>query len=164
MAECKYEIFLLAESGGIGKTSLLKRYTENEFKFQEMHLSTVGLDMGKKITKLKNGKTVQLKILETASQERFRFPIRLLKVAHGIILLYDITDLDSFKRLDGWISMIKENATKDPVIYLVGNKIYLEEKRVVSKEMGEKLAKEKGIFFSEISVKKDIMSMNFLKI
>ena len=53
-----------------------------------------------------------------------------MKNALGIILLYDITDLYSFERLDknSWISMIKENATKDPVIYLVGNKIDIEEK------------------------------------
>ena len=59
MAECNYNILLLAESGGIGKTSLLKRYTENEFK--EESNTTIGLEMGNKITKLKNGKTVQLK-------------------------------------------------------------------------------------------------------
>ena len=60
-----------------------------------------------------------------------------------------------FESLDknSWISMIKEKATKDPVIYLVGNKIDIEEKRVVSKEMGEILAMEKGFLFSEISAK-----------
>ena len=147
---------MLVEPGDIGKSNLLGRYAENEFKFEEKHLTTIGVDFRRKIMKLKNGKTVKLTIWELASQERFRnIAPSYLKNALGIILLYDITDLYSFERLDknSWISMIKEKATKDPVIYLVGNKIDIEEKRVVSKEMGEILAMEKGFLFSEISAK-----------
>ena len=76
-----------------------------------------------------------------------------MKNSHGIILLYDITDLKSFERLNdnSWINDVKENASKRAVVYLVGNKIDKEEEREVKKEDGEKLAKELGFHFAETS-------------
>ena len=154
MQERKFKILLLAESGGIGKTCFSTRYTENKF-YSDKHLSTIGIDFKTKIIELKNGKSVKLQIWEHPSQDRFRSSLReeFIKNSHGIILLYDITDLESFKKLNdnSWIDDIKENASKKTVVYLVGNKIDKEEERKVKKQDGEELAKELGFYFAEVS-------------
>ena len=155
MVDCKFTILLLSETGGIGKTCFLLRYTEN--KFYKKHLSTI-MDSRKKIIELKNGKSVKLQIFEPISQQRFRnLGKDYMKNSHGIILLYDITDLESFERLNdnSWINDVKENASKRAVVYLVGNKIDKEEERLVSYNEGEQLAKELNISFFESSGKEN---------
>ena len=154
MQELIFKILLLAEPGGIGKTCFSTRYTENKF-YSDKHIFTIGIDFKTKIINLENDKSVKLGIWELPSQARFRSSLmkKIFKNSHGIILLYDITDLESFKELNNnsWIDDIKENASKKTVVYLVGNKIDKEEEREVKKEDGEELAKELGFHFAEAS-------------
>jgi len=71
----------------------------------------------------------------------------------GALLVYDITRKDTFDHLVKWLSEVKENASKDITVILIGNKNDLESKREVSFEEGENFAKENGLLFLETSAK-----------
>ena len=145
-----YKILLLGESG-VGKTTLLGRYLDNSFRD---HLSSMGPDFKIKRIELSIGKLVKLQIWDTAGAESRRTLTKTyIKVAHGIILLYDVTDLNCFKYVNNWINSIKANAQSNVVVYLVGTKIDRKEERKVAKEEGEILAEKNGFLFAEISSK-----------
>ena len=149
--EFYYKILLLGDSS-VGKTCFLLYYTENTF--QEIHLSSIGLDCKFKEVQLKNGETTKIQIWDTAGQDRFRAIARnYFKGAHGIILIYDITNRESFENVENWINQIQEEVSEKVCIVLVGNKIDLEDKRLVSTEEGKKMAEEFGLMFFECSCK-----------
>ena len=152
--ECVYKILLLGDSM-VGKTCFLLKYTDKSF--QEIHMSTIGLDYRLKTLTLKNRKTVKLQIWDTAGQDRFRSITKnYYKKANGIILIYDVTNKKSYKNISVWINQIKEEADPNVVIYLAGNKIDMEEERKIKTEEGEKLAEEYNFPFRETSAKEDI--------
>ena len=152
--EVLYKILLLGDSS-VGKTCFLMRYTDNTF--QEIHMSTIGLDYKLKNVQLDDGKIVKIQIWDTAGQDRFRSITKnYYKGAHGIILIYDITNKKSFENVRNWINQIKEEASEKVSIILVGNKIDDEEHRVVPTVEGEKLSKELGLMFFECSAKSGI--------
>ena len=139
----------------MGKTCFLMRYTDNTF--QEIHMSTIGLDYKLKNVQLDDGKMVKIQIWDTAGQDRFRSITKnYYKGAHGIILIYDITNKKSFENVRTWINQIKEEVSEKVSIILVGNKIDDEEHRVVATEDGEKIAKELGLMFFECSAKSGV--------
>ena len=152
--EVLYKILLLGDSS-VGKTCFLMRYTDNTF--QEIHMSTIGLDYKLKNVQLDDGKLVKIQIWDTAGQDRFRSITKnYYKGAHGIILIYDITNKKSFENVRTWINQIKEEVSEKVSIILVGNKIDDEEHRVVATEDGEKIAKELGLMFFECSAKSGV--------
>ena len=149
--EFLYKILLLGDTQ-VGKSSFLMRYIDNTF--QESYLSTVGLDFKVKNVQLDDGKTYRVQIWDTAGQDRFHAITRnYFKNAHGIILIYDVTLIESFHNVKNWIKQIKEEVTDKVSIILVGNKIDMENQRVVSKEEGEKMAASYGLKFFECSAK-----------
>ena len=146
-----YKILLLGDSS-VGKTCFLMRYIDNTF--QEIHMSTIGLDYKIKNIELEGGKTAKIQIWDTAGQDRFRAITKnYYKGAHGIVLLYDITNQKTFDNVKNWINQIKEEVTDKVCIILVGNKIDAEEKRVVTTEQGEKMGQDFGLMFFECSAK-----------
>ena len=152
--EVLYKILLLGDSS-VGNTCFLMRYTDNTF--QEIHMSTIGLDYKLKNVQLDDGKMVKIQIWDTAGQDRFRSITKnYYKGAHGIILIYDITNKKSFENVRTWINQIKEEVSEKVSIILVGNKIDDEEHRVVATEDGEKIAKELGLMFFECSAKSGV--------
>ena len=152
--ECVYKILLLGDAC-TDKSLFLLRYTDKTF--QDIHMATIGLDYRLKTMKLKKGKNIKLQIWVTAGQDRFRAITKnYYKGSHGIILLYDVTNLQSFENIKSWINQIREEASPNVVIYLVGSKIDLEEERKVTKKDGEKLAEEFGLPFLEASGKSGI--------
>ena len=149
--EFLYKILLLGDTS-VGKTCFLMRYTDNTF--QEIHLSTIGLDYKLKNVQLEDGKFVKIQIWDTAGQDRFRSITKnYYKGAHGIILLYDITDRRSFDNVKTWIEQIREEVGDKVSIILVGNKIDEVDGRKVKTEEGEKVANEIGLSFFECSAK-----------
>ena len=149
--EILYKILLLGDSS-VGKTCFLMRYADNTF--QEIHMSTIGLDYKLKNVQLDDGKMVKIQIWDTAGQDRFRSITKnYYKGAHGIILLYDVTSLKTFENVKNWVSQIKEEVSDKVIIILVGNKIDNVQNRKVTTEEGEKMAKECGIEFFETSAK-----------
>ena len=146
-----YKILLLGDCA-VGKSCLLLRYCENSF--QESHLSTIGLDFRLKTINLENNRKIRIQIWDTAGEDRFRAITKnYYKGAHGIILIYDVTDQQSFQHIKDWVDKIKEESNEGVIIYLVGNKIDLIDKRIITNADGNKLAEEIKIKYYETSAK-----------
>ena len=149
--DCVYKVLLLGDST-VGKTCILLKYTDKIF--QETHMMTIGLDYRLKTMALQSGKEVKLQIWDTAGQDRFRSITKnYYKGSHGIILIYDVTSLKTFENVKSWVSQIHEEISDKVVIYLVGNKIDMDDERKVKTEEGQKLAEELGVPFVETSAK-----------
>ncbi|XP_028171743.1 ras-related protein Rab-21 [Ostrinia furnacalis] len=132
-----FKVVLLGE-GCVGKTSILLRYIED--KFNDKHLTTLQATfLNKKINI--NGKRINLSIWDTAGQEKFHAlgPIY-YRNSNGAILVYDITDEDSFGKVKNWVKELKKMLGSDIVLVIAGNKIDLEHERTVPLEEAESYA------------------------
>ena len=150
----KIKIMIIGETE-TGKTSLISRYCKNEFKGGS-YLSTIGIDFQIKNLVL-DSKRIRLQIWDTAGQERFRNIAKsYFHSSDGFIIVYDISNIDSFDRLDYWIDEIKTNSQEITKMVLVGNKCDIIEERKIPKEDGQEFAKNKKIKFFEVSAKEGI--------
>ena len=157
MSKKKYEELKLLTLGdsSVGKSSFIIKYIDD--KFQYSYIATLGLDFKQKKVQLKSGENVCLRIFDTAGQERFKsISINFIKKANGILLLYDITNENSFQSVNKWMESIKEAAGEKICVILIGNKCDLEKERKVSKEEGEEKAKQFNLPFFETSCKEGI--------
>jgi len=136
-----FKIVLLGE-GCVGKTSLCLRYVQNAFN--DKHLSTIQASFLTKRLNVDN-KRVVLAIWDTAGQERFHAlgPIY-YRDAHGALLVYDITDRDSFIKVQTWVKELRKMLGKEVTLSIAGNKCDLERSRVVSIEEAEQYADSVG--------------------
>ena len=151
--EKSFKIMLLGDSS-VGKTCFLKRYIDDTF--QDVYLSTIGFDYKYKFITLEDGKKIKLQIWDTAGQERFRTIGKgYYKGAHGIILIYDVTSQKSFDSIKTWLNEIKSEASNKVCVFLVANKIDIED-RLISREDGEEIAKNNNLEFYESSAKDNI--------
>ena len=152
--ETLYKILILGDSS-VGKTCFLTRYADNTF--QELHMSTIGIDYKLKNIQMENGRTVKLQIWDTAGQDRFRSITKnYYKGANGIIVIYSVTDKKTFNNVKNWVNQIKSEVDERVTIILVANKIDDEENREVSKEEGEEIASNLGLPFFECSAKSGV--------
>ena len=142
---------LLIGNSAVGKSSLLLRFSDNIFN--ESFLPTIGVDFKIRTFEL-SSKTVKLQIWDTAGQERFKtITSSYYKGAHGIILTYDITDKQSFKDIENWLTEVEKFANENVIKLLVGNKCDLESQRQVTFDEGKEYADSLGIQFLETSAK-----------
>ena len=149
--ECIYKIQVLGD-WSVGKSCFIMKYTNNTFS--DTHLTTIGIEFKYKDVKLDNGKIVKIQIWDTAGQERYRSITKnCIKRANGIILIYDITNKETFEGITNWVKQIKEEVSSKVCVALVGNKIDLSEKRQVSEEEGRELSEEIKYPFYEVSAK-----------
>ena len=142
------KLIIIGDSG-VGKTNFIFRFTEG--KFSPLHASTVGLDSKSKIIRLpKLKKNVKIQMWDTAGQERYMaINKNLFHKVQGIIVMYDLTNRDSFENIKSWFNLIKQ-ATSNKTIILIANKLDLaKEERIVSESEGEKNTKENDIMFFE---------------
>lgn len=145
-----FKILLLGDSG-VGKSSIILRYIDNMFSSNLMN--SIGVDFKLKNINVDN-KKVKLQIWDTAGQERFRtITTSYYKGAQAIIIVYDVTEKDSFDHLKNWLSDIDKFAKEGVMKILVGNKCDLEQKRVVQQEEGREFARKLNIEFLETSAK-----------
>ena len=140
----------------VGKTSFIYKYIDDYFSFN--YISTLGVDFKQKEIILKNGKNVILRIFDTAGQERFRAgSVNYIKHSDGVILIYDIGNINSFKSLNDWMETIREIGIEKLPVILVGNKCDIsDEERKVSIKEGQGKADEFKIPFFETSCKDGI--------
>lgn len=150
-SELVFKILLLGDSE-VGKSCFLMRYSENVFI--ENYITTIGLDYKLKTVKLDTGKTIKVQLWDTAGQDKYRTIAKnYYKGSHGILLLYDITKQSSFDNIREWVRDIKEEVNEKAILFLIGNKIDMEDQRKIPKEKGVELAEEFKIPFFEASAK-----------
>ena len=146
-----FKLVLIGDSG-VGKTNILSRYINNEFSLATQ--PTVGVEYGSKIIK-KDDKSIKLQIWDTAGQERYKsITNAYYKGSKGALVVYDISRKTTFENVDKWIGELKNNASEDVHIMLVGNKSDLEDKREVKTEEVAKKADQYKIAFCETSALK----------
>ncbi|KLO15713.1 hypothetical protein SCHPADRAFT_962582 [Schizopora paradoxa] len=118
---------------GVGKTSLLQRYTQNKFDPKNTTSTTGAFFVTKKI--YVNGVKVRLQLWDTAGQERFRSMAPMYyRGANAALLLYDITNAATFEDIRGWLEELKKNCSSDLIIYIVGSKADLHNLRQVTSD------------------------------
>jgi len=141
---------IIVGAGKVGKTSLTIRFAED--RFRESYLPTLGVDFLTKNLAI-NEKQIKLQLWDTGGQE---FVMSLLPFyfsgAAGGVLVFDITNRNSFNSLDYWLKQIRQNAGPIPVV-LAGNKIDIAEQRKVTTEEGQEFAAEKNLIYLETSAK-----------
>jgi len=146
----QYKLVLLGDSA-VGKSSLVLRFVRGQFfEYQE---STIGAAFLTQTVAL-NETTVKFEIWDTAGQERYHSLAPMYyRGAAAAIVVYDITNRDSFQRAKQWVKELQRQGNPNIVIALAGNKSDLNSKRKVEPEEAESYASDNGIFFMETSAK-----------
>ena len=148
-----FKVLLLGNSN-VGKSSLFLRFVDDIWN--DTFIPTIGVDFKVKTLEI-DGKKIKMQIWDTAGEERFKNIISsYYRGAHGILLLYDVTDRESFKNLNNWLIEIEKNANKNVLKVLIGNKTDLEDKRIISYNQGKEFADTYGLKYVETSAKKNL--------
>ena len=146
----KFKLIVVGDQS-TGKSCILNRFA-NEI-FEENYQATIGLDFQSKTVNIK-GHDIRLVLYDTAGQEKFRSLIPMyIREAQIILLVYDVTNKESFDSIPKWFSEVLDVKNDEAVFALIGNKIDLIDNRQVTYEEGKKLANEKNIIFEEVSAK-----------
>lgn len=146
----KYKLVFLGDEA-VGKTSIITRFMYDSF--DNTYKVTIGIDFVSKTMYLED-RIVRLQLWDTAGQERFRSLIpSYIRDSSIAVVVFDITNRASFLNCEQWIQDVRNERGTDVVIMLVANKLDLSERRQVSKEEGERKAKELGVMFIETSAK-----------
>ncbi|KAI7867925.1 RAB1A, member ras oncogene family [Spinellus fusiger] len=145
-----FKLLLIGDSG-VGKSCLLLRFADDTYT--ESYISTIGVDFKIRTIELE-GKTVKLQIWDTAGQERFRtITSSYYRGAHGIIVVYDVTDQGSFNNVKQWMKEIDRYAAEGVNKLLVGNKNDLTDKKTVNYTAAKEFADSLSIPLLETSAK-----------
>ena len=154
MDEYVIKILTLGDSG-VGKTSIIQKFVND--KFNQNMLSTIGVDFQSKEIIINNTK-IKLKIWDTTGQERFKtLTSQYYNGADGALLIFDVTNKESFERINFWMNELNEKKKLNELgLLLIGNKIDLIDKRNVKKEEAEEFAKEYNINYYETSALQNI--------
>lgn len=143
-----FKLLLIGDSG-VGKSCLLLRFADRTYTTD--YISTIGVDFKIRTIEL-DGKTIKLQIWDTAGQERFRtITSSYYRGAHGIIIVYDVTDQESFNNVKKWLQEIDRYATGGIKKLLVGNKSDLTDKKTVDYNVAKEFADALDIPFLETS-------------
>ena len=143
--------YIIVGDPSVGKSNILMKFAHN--KFIEDYQATTGVEFGAKNIEIKD-QIYRIQIWDTAGQENFRSITRAYyKNCVCAMVVYDITNSNSFQHIQNWIEEIQEQSPKTVLIILIGNKIDLEEKRVISYDEGNQFAIKNGISFAETSAK-----------
>ena len=133
----------------VGKTCICSAFLGLEFK--EEHLSTIGIEKLSSTITTEDGENLKLKLWDTAGQERFKsVSVKNVRFCQGAIVVFDLTDQESFDKVSYWLQQIRSYSDKKP-IGLFGNKSDLVDKRVVSQEDIDKLCDRENLEYFETS-------------
>jgi len=133
----------------VGKTSIVNKFLLNKFNPSEPN--TIGT-LYESFSDRRDGRDIEVQIWDTAGQDQYRSlgPIYYRSSA-AAILVFDITKPDTFQNLGTWLSAFRDVAGENNVIFVVGNKVDLEDKREVTSDEGEMWAKKNGCHYIETS-------------
>jgi len=151
----------------VGKTTICRNYLGEKFSTED--LMTVGLDKFiKELEILIGEKTIKTNLLiyDTAGHEKYESIVfNFIKKCDGILLVYAVNSEESFNDISKWINKIREfQHNKDFPIVLIGNKIDLENERVINKEQGEKRLKNMNLLLMKLMLKLEKMLKKLFKI
>ncbi|KAJ8956225.1 hypothetical protein NQ318_014956 [Aromia moschata] len=147
-----FKLLIIGDSG-VGKSSLLLRFSDNTFTGS--YITTIGVDFKIKTVHI-NGQKVKLQIWDTAGQERFRtITSTYYRGTHGVIVVYDVTNGESFANVKRWLHEIEQNCDLVNKV-LVGNKNDTPERKVVLTEDAQRFADTMNIQLFETSAKDNI--------
>ena len=153
---------MLLGDAGVGKSSIILRYTKNEFNSQMV--SSIGVDFKTKDI-IVNNKKVKLQLWDTAGHERFRtITTSYYRGAHGIATVFDLTNRESFEHVEKWLEEINKYAKENVMRFLIGNKSDLANERQVSYEEVRALANKLNIYYVETSAKNNVNVSDFFQI
>jgi len=145
-----FKIIIIGDTG-VGKSCLLLNFIDK--RFREEHDLTIGVEFGTKIIDA-GGQKVKLQIWDTAGSESFRSITRsYYRGAAAALLVYDSTRRESFVNIMEWLNEARYNGNPDMSISLVGNKIDLQEEKVIGTEEAQAFARDNGLLFTETSAK-----------
>jgi len=150
--EYVYKLSLIGD-GGVGKTSMAQRYVHGIFKGD--YKATIGTYISKQECKFEELDTsVRFMIWDLAGQNQFQrlWPDYLTDSRAGI-LVFDVTNSETFENVKKWYGIIKKVALENIILVLVGNKVDLKDSRVISTKQGMELAKNLSIYYMETSAK-----------
>lgn len=151
--DIKLKIMLIGDTN-VGKTSLLKKYCNDEFS--KNYISTIGIDFQVKYLNI-NKKKVKVQIWDTTGQERYQVLAKnCFNSSDGFIIVYDITNRKSYNNINNWIQQINESAPNHSKCVIFGNKSDLNESRQVKLNEGKELTKKYNYKFFETSAKDGI--------
>ena len=135
----------------VGKTCICSTFLGLEFRGE--HLTTVGIEKMSSSIKTEDGDELKLKLWDTAGQERFKsVSVKNLRYSQAAIVVFDLTDKESFDKVTDWLKEIRDFSDKMPV-GLFGNKSDLADKRVVPQEDIDELCKQENLVYFETSAK-----------
>jgi len=138
-------------SSGVGKTALSVRYCEGSFNSQSK--ATIGASFLTKNVTLDNVR-LKLQLWDTAGQERFRSLAPMYyRGASAALLVFDITNQDTFQRTQDWVTELRANVMDDILLTVVGNKTDLNKQRAVPREKGREFAEAINATYIETSAK-----------
>ena len=148
----KLKLLLIGDTE-VGKTSLLLKYIDHVFP--EEHIATIGVEYKDKYI-IKDNYNIRLQIWDTAGQERFHSITKnIYRNTNGVLFVYDITNKNSFLNIKNWIKDL-ENVEKEIKGVIIGNKLDLENNRVVEKNILIDFAQKYNMPYIETSAKKNI--------
>ncbi len=145
---------LLAGDASVGKTSIARRFVKSDFTVD--YKTTIGMDVFKKIIEYKDGRSVTLSIWDLAGQDRYNFMRNnLYQGSDGVILVYDITRLDTFTSIQKWLTEVRTALGEKIPFILIGNKIDLlkDVGEVIDKNEPKEFAQKHGCAYKETSAK-----------
>ena len=150
------KVVLVGESG-VGKTSIINQFAKGVFNQDLMSTNGAMFTTIKKEFKDSNGrsKLISFEIWDTAGQEKYRSLAKMFfKEASVGLIIYDITSLKSFEEIKNyWMALVRENAPKNLIMYIVGNKSDLIGKEAVKEETAREYAKSENVNFYLTSAK-----------
>ena len=148
-----YKIILVGDSG-VGKTCLLSIYVKGECG---PTIPTIAVEFCTKEIELADNFKVKVQLWDTAGQERFKsLAMTYYRKAYGILLLFDITKRSSFISCKHYLEEVRLNSDKNCIIYLIGNKVDLEQQREISYDEAKFYADKEKIKYIETSAIKNI--------
>ena len=146
-----FKIILLGDIA-VGKTSILSRFCTNTYSSD--YKCSIGVEFKVKSLNVDQSTIAVLKIWDTCGDERFRAVTRqYYKESKGVILVFDLTNKESFKKLDFWIEDVRVNSPEEASIVLVGNKSDLVDQRKITQKEIADFANKKKLDFLEVSAK-----------
>jgi len=145
-----FKLVLIGDAS-VGKTSLLLRFADDSF--EDNYISTVGVDFRFRTVTVDN-ELVKLQIWDTAGQERFRtITSAYYRGANGVILVYDITNNETFEHVQDWLDEVHKAAGESVTKLVVGNKADLTNMRQVNEQQASAYASSVNAAFIETSAK-----------